>query len=84
MASIKNLKKDIHYVLGDIIDECLSKDSSKAADAQKIIDDAVDTFDGLIAKIYEKDVENKKAHYSAINKSLEDQANALLERANKL
>ena len=23
MASIKNLKKDINYVLGDIIDECL-------------------------------------------------------------
>jgi len=23
MASIKNLKKDINYVLGDVIDECL-------------------------------------------------------------
>ena len=27
MASIKNLKKDINYVLGDIIDECLVSSS---------------------------------------------------------
>ncbi|MGC6285038.1 MAG: hypothetical protein ACON4X_05225 [Polaribacter sp.] len=84
MASIKNLKKDIHYVLGDIIDECLSKDASKADKAQKIIDDAITVFDELIAKIYQKDVENQKAHFSAINQSLEKEANALLERANKL
>lgn len=84
MASIKNLKKDIHYVLGDIIDVCLTKEAGKAAEAQKIIDDAVDTFDGLIAKIYQKEVSNKKAHYSAINQELEKEAGALLERANSL
>ena len=84
MASIKNLKKDIQYVIEDIIDECLSKDPAKADKAQKIIDDSLDIFDGLIAKIYQKGVENKKAHFSAINEEFEKEANALLDRANKL
>lgn len=84
MASIKNLKKDIQYVIEDIIDECLSKDKTKADEAQKIIDDALDTFDGTIAKIYQKDVANKKAHFNAINKEFEKEANALLDRANAL
>ena len=84
MASIKNLKKDIQYVIEDIIDECLSKDPKKADKAQKIIDDSLDIFDGLIAKIYQKGVENKKAHFSAINEEFEKEANALLDRDNKL
>ena len=84
MASIKNLKKDIQYVIEDIIDECLSKEASKADKAQKIIDDSLDIFDGLIAKIYQKGVEDKKAHFSSINKEFEKEANALLDRANKL
>ena len=84
MANIKNLKKDIQYVIEDIIDECLSKDPKKADKAQKIIDDSLDIFDGLIAKIYQKGVENKKAHFSAINEEFEKEANALLDRANKL
>lgn len=84
MASIKNLKKDVQYVIEDIIDECLSKDPAKADKAQKIIDDSLDIFDGLIAKIYQKGVENKKAHFSAINEEFEKEANALLDRANKL
>ena len=84
MASIKNLKKDIHYVLGDIIDVCLSKEGDKAVEAQKIIDDALLVFDGLIAKIYQKDISNKKEHYTSISKSLEEEATSLLKRVNSL
>ena len=44
MASIKNLKKDINYVLGDIIEECytwemLNPKADKKA-TEKIIDEA--------------------------------------------
>lgn len=83
MASIKNLKKDINYVLGDIIDECILK----AGDTKKteaLIDETISTFDELIAKINAKDVENKKAHFKAVNAELEEKAMKLLDKVNKL
>ena len=84
MASIKNLKKDINYVLGDVIDACLMKltDDTKASEA--IIDETITTFDELIAKVNAKDVENKKAHFKAISAELESKATELLDKVNKL
>lgn len=84
MASIKNLKKDINYVLGDVIDECLSKltDDTKASEA--IVDEAITVFDDLMAKVNAKDVENKKAHFKAIGAELESKAGELLDKINKL
>ncbi|MCT4699516.1 hypothetical protein [Tenacibaculum haliotis] len=88
MASIKNLKKDIDYTLGDIIDICrLSAQLNPEIDAEKseaIVDEVFETFDGLIAKINAKKVENKKAHFKAISSELEDKANALIEKVNSL
>ena len=89
MASIKNLKKDINYVLSDIIEECymwqmLQEDDKKANKAEKIIDDTIDTFDALIEKVNANDVENKKAHFKAISKELEEKANGLLGKIQKL
>ncbi len=89
MASIKNLKKDINYVLSDIIEECyvwqiLQEDDKKSAKAEKIIDETIDTFDMLIEKVNAKNVENKKSHFKAIGKELEDKANGLLAKIQKL
>ncbi len=87
MASIKNLKKDINHVLGDIIGACyqwqqenLKVDSKKT---QEIVDEAIETFDILIEKLHAK-ADNKKEHFKAIQKELEDKANELLEKVNKL
>ena len=88
MASIKNLKKDINYVLGDIIGECYTWEllnpsiDKKSTDA--IIDEAIVSFDGLINKIHMKNVENKKAHFKNITLELEEVANDLLVKINKL
>ncbi len=86
MASIKNLKKDINYVLGDVIEYALDvavlKNEPKKGEA--IIDEAIDTFDTLIAKVNAKKVENKKAHYKAINSELETEAKSLVEKINSL
>ena len=86
MASIKNLKKDINYVLGDVIEYALDasalKNEPKKGDA--IIDEAIETFDTLIEKVNANDVENPKAHFKAINQELEDQARALVEKISKL
>ena len=64
MASVRNLKKDINYVLSDIIEECyvwqiLQDDAKKADKAEKISDESIETFDALIEKVNAKDVENK-------------------------
>jgi hypothetical protein len=88
MASVKNLKKDINYTLGDIIGECnvweLENPNADASKSQAIVDEAISTFDELIAKVHDKDVENKKAHYKSINAELESRANALVDKLNAL
>lgn len=89
MASVKNLKKDINYVLSDIIEECymwqmLQEDDKKAAKAEGVIDEAIVTFDDLIAKIHANGVENKRAHFKSISVELEERANGLLDKIQKL
>jgi len=86
MASIKNLKKDINYVLGDVIEYALDvstlKNVPKKGDA--IIDEAIEIFDTLVSKVNESDVENKKVHFKAIQQELEVKARGLVEKINKL
>ena len=88
MASVKNLKKDINNILGDVIEECYmweilnpNEDTKKS---QAIIDDAVKVFDGLIEKMGAKDVENKKNHFKTIQNDLQTSTIKLLEKVNKL
>ena len=88
MASIKNLKKDINYVLGDIIEECyawgLLNPKADKKESEKIIDDAIEAFDALIDMIHMKDVDKKKSHFKNIEASLESKAVELILRVNKL
>ncbi len=88
MANVRDLKKDINYVLGDIIEAVYvweytntSKDTKKS---EAIIDEAIETFDTLISKVNDKKAENKKAHYKAIASELEEKGRALIEKINKL
>jgi len=86
MASIKNLKKDINYVLGDVIDYALDVSILKNAPekGEAIIDEAIETFDTLVSKVNNNKVEDKKAHFKAINQELEDKAKSLVEKINSL
>lgn len=88
MPSVKNLKKDINYVLGDIIEAvyiCEMTSAGKPTDATNaIIDEAISSFDGLIVKVNEKKVENKKAHFKQINAELEQTASQLVAKINAL
>ncbi|MEH6538181.1 MAG: hypothetical protein V7719_17420 [Psychroserpens sp.] len=88
MANIRDLKKDINFVLGDIIEAVYvweysntDKDTKKS---EAIIDEAISNFDELIAKVNDKSVENKKAHFKAINSELEEKGRALIDKLNKL
>ncbi len=87
MANVRDLKKDINYVLGDIIEavynweiENTDKDTKKS---EAIIDEAIATFDELIAKVNAKN-DNAKAHFKAINQELEAKGKALIEKINNL
>ena len=88
MANIKNLKKDINYVLGDIIEAVyvyeMTTTGSPTVETNALIDEAIAAFDVLIAKVNAKNVENKKAHFNQINKDLEETANQLVAKINEL
>lgn len=88
MANKRDLKKDINYVLGDIIEAVYiweyANTDKDTKESEKIIDDAIATFDDLIAKVNAKDVENKKVHFKGIQQELEDKGRELIERINKL
>lgn len=88
MANKRDLKKDINYVLGDIIEAVYvweldnpDKDTKKS---EAIIDEAISVFDDLIAKVNDRSVENKKSHFKGINKELESKGKVLIEKINKL
>ncbi|MGB1210229.1 MAG: hypothetical protein ACPG41_02330 [Lacinutrix venerupis] len=88
MANKRDLKKDINYVLGDIIEAVYvweyTNPDKETKKSEVIIDDAILIFDELIAKVNAKDVENKKAHFKSINLELETKGRELIERINKL
>ena len=88
MANVKNLKKDINYVLGDIIEAVylyeLTTTGKPTEETNALIDEAIVAFDALIAKVNQKNVESKKAHFKQINLELEQTANQLIAKINEL
>ena len=88
MANVRDLKKDINYVLGDIIEAVYiweltnaDKDNKKA---EGLIEEAIITFDELIAKVNQKDVENKKKHFNTVKAELEERGRKLIDKINAL
>lgn len=88
MSSIRNLKKDINNVLGDVIEAVYIVEHTKgqpgSEEGTAIIDQAIEAFDRLIAEVNKKDVANRKAHFKGVRQSLEKEATALVEQINKL
>lgn len=88
MASIRDLKKDINFVLGDIIEAVYfweaTSNSKDSKEGSKVIDSAIATFDDLIAKVNNKDVDNRSKHLSAVRTELETKATELIAEVNKL
>ncbi len=88
MANVRNLKKDINYVLGDIIEAVylfeMSTTGKPTEATNAIIDEALASFDSLIAKVNAKKVDNTKAHYKQISAELEQSATQLIAKINAL
>ena len=88
MANIRDLKKDINYVLGDIIEAVYVVDAANnkqdSKEGLKIIDGAIATFDDLIAKVNKRDVKNRKSHLKGVREELETKSKDLVAQLNKL
>jgi len=88
MASVKNLKKDVNYVLGDIIEAVyiweLTNPDKETKKSQAIIDEAIVVFDELIERINDKKVENRKNQLKEVSNDLEKKGRVLIEKINKL
>jgi hypothetical protein len=88
MANVKNLKKDINFVIGDIIDAIYLREmianGKPTESSQKMIDEAISIFDELIGRVNAKNVENKKSHFTQISKDLETKGLQLIEKINSI
>ncbi|MFT4684091.1 MAG: hypothetical protein ACI863_000691, partial [Flavobacteriales bacterium] len=49
-----------------------------------VINEAIESFDGLITRVNDKKVENKSAHFKSVQSDLETVAGKLLDKLNKL
>ncbi|NNE75658.1 MAG: hypothetical protein HKN31_01145 [Pricia sp.] len=88
MASVRDLKKDINNVLGDIIEAVYIVDAANnnqdSKEGAKVVDEAIETFDDLIQKVNKKDVDDRKKHLKGVRQELEKRAEKLAEKVNNL
>ena len=84
MASIRILKKDINYVLGDIIDAVYFTGKMQTEEGKALVGEILNDFDSLIDKVADKSVENRGAHLKQVRKEFEEKAGALIEKLSSL
>jgi hypothetical protein len=57
---------------------------NKVNEGNDIVDETIDVFDELIAKVNASDVENSKKHFRTVKTELQNKATSLIEKANSL
>ena len=81
---MRNLKKDINYVLGDIIDAVYFTGKMQTEGGKALVTEILNDFDTLIDKVADKTVENRGAHLKQVRRDFEQKAGALIEKLNAL
>jgi hypothetical protein len=92
MASIKNLKKDIAYLVGEVVSDCqlfiLLHPKQNTEAAYSIIEDAVEMYNLMCDRANHPDGKDNpklvKQHYKTLCTDLLNQTNSLFERISKL
>lgn len=92
MANRRSMKKDINYLIADVIEECYSEildnPGKKEKEINVLIDDAVDLADVLITRVNQaksiKDKKEGKKHFNTITEDLKKGTAGLLAKLNKL
>ena len=84
MASIRILKKEINYVLGDIIDAVYFTGKMGTEEGKALVGEILNDFDSLIDKVADKSVENRGAHLKQVRREFEEKAAILIGKLNTL
>ncbi|WP_062053554.1 hypothetical protein [Aquimarina longa] len=88
MANKRDLKKDINYVLGDIIEAVylweLENPDKDNTSGEAIIDEAITSFDGFMARANDRKIENAAKHFKSLRNDLDQTAQALVAKVNAL
>ena len=84
MASIRNLKKDINYVLGEIFDALYFTGKMQTEEGKALATEILNTFDTLVEKVSDRDVENRGAHLKQVRREFEERAASLIQKLNTL
>ena len=88
MASRRDLKRDISYVIGDIFTECLIykelvPGTDKAA-AEKLIVDLLRIDNEFITRISHTEPGNAKGYYRTLVKDFQKEITAVIDKLTKL
>ncbi len=88
MANLRVIKKDIDYLVSEVISDCWTflyiNPEKKAEDVVAIINDAVEFRNSLYERVNNPSKENVKAHYKAINNDLLSGIDSLFQRISAL
>ncbi len=88
MASLRVIKKDIDYLVSEVVSDCWTflyiNPDKKAEDVVDIINDAVKLRNELFERVNNPVKENVKSHYKAINQDLLNGVDSLFQRISGL
>jgi hypothetical protein len=92
MASVRELKKDIDYLIFEVISDCLvfsgAHPDKKSEELSRLIADAVDFRNDLIARVNNPDGKDNpkiiKAYYKLVEKDLLSGVDKFFERLSNL
>ncbi|MHC1779443.1 MAG: hypothetical protein AB9922_04335 [Bacteroidales bacterium] len=88
MASLRVIKKDIDYLVSEVVSDCWTflyiNPDKKAEDVVDIINDAVKFRNELFERVNNPVKEKVKAHYKAINQDLLSGVDSLFQRISAL
>ena len=81
--NLRDIKKDIEYVLGAFLEDCsvVASSNSKVAEGtvSELMEEAVVLYNELRDKV-NANVDNKKAHYTELRKEIVSRTDALYEK----
>ena len=88
MASIRGLKRDLNNIMGEVIEMAMIWENNhpddKHQEAEKIIQDAINSFDHFIAEINDRSKLERRAHLKQVRRDMMAKSEELVERVSKL
>lgn len=87
--NLRNIKKDIEYVLGAFIDDCslfaTINPATSEVELAELFDEAVELYNELKDKVNAKETEGKKrAYYVALRKEMLEKTDALYAKLSEI